>query len=129
MDFTPAASSRMQRGALIALLLGILALQVDWASLRCPLLDRFRPLPPEVGNPSRCARLTGPVGAEDAVVLEGSPTVLLLSELDGACVELTTAEVGGGPENAPNGAIWALELQDEAPRLTRLEVPLLQEHV
>lgn len=105
--------------------LGLLLKEFELLAFRLPVHDWILS-PPDLPEPTGCQRLKGPVGAEDAVVLEGTPPVIITGELDAGAHEMTRLELHGtSASTSPRGTLWAIDrLTDPTPRLTRLDVPL-----
>ena len=120
--------------AIVVVALAILGTEVDIVACRLLFLDfgswwaRYV-ITESIAEvePKGCQRLTGPVGAEDAVLLKGDgPPVIIVGELDAAVHEFTSLEEHGtSASTSPRGALWAIDrLERATPRLTRLDVPL-----
>ena len=134
------AVTSARRGVVVAavfVLLGALLLaEVDLVALR--ILHQDLIVGPRVSEPSGCFRLTGPVGAEDAVVMFGMPPavreiaglpnddVIITGELDAGTHEFTNlADHGTAASTSPPGTLWVIDrLDEERPRLSPLKVPL-----
>ena len=99
--------------------------ELDLATLQIPFHHVFGPAP-TLTEPQGCLRLRGPIGAEDAVVLSGSPPVIITGELDAGAHEFTNLGMHGtSASTSPSGTLWALDrlLAGPRPRLTPLVVP------
>ena len=139
MGLIPAAGAAVQgaKAAAVFVAVGILAVEIDLQALRVPYLNMVDP--PVFEEPVGCVRLRGPVGAEDAVLLESYlpmivdgvhypelPPIIITGELDAAAHEFTNEqEHGTSAATSPRGSLWAIDRLDApTPRLTRLTVPL-----
>eukprot|EP00966_Prymnesium_polylepis_P232070 5368715-Prymnesium_polylepis.1 len=124
-DAPPPRPTSLLPLAVLAVSVGYALKEIDYKALGVYARDRF--VGPEVlTEPEGCIRLTGPIGAEDAVVLDGAPPIIIAGELDAGVHEFTNLnEHGTSASTSPRGALWTLDrLSDPTPRLTRLEVPL-----
>ena len=117
--------------AVAAVLIGCLDGQFfDVYALWLPIHD-FTFTPPSASKEPNCVRLRGPVGSEDAVILEGDllegeEPIIIAGELDAIAHEFTNRQRHGTDASpSPRGALFAVDrLSRSIPRLTRLEVPL-----
>lgn len=126
----------MLRTLLSAVLIGVIAFvlsEIDVYALRIYYHDGPSYMTPHdvvarvaASEPTNCKRLPGPIGAEDGVLLSGTPSIILTSELDAAVHEFTNlADHGTAASTAPTGTLWAIDRLDKSlPRLTPLNVPL-----
>ena len=117
----------------ISILVAFLLAEVDLVALRILAQDARSWLAPDAvveevkaAEPKDCQRLRGPIGAEDAVLLDGNPPIIVLSELDAGVHEFTNIkEHGTCASTSPPGTLWAIDqLSTSSPRLIQIDVPL-----
>ena len=94
----------------LIVVIAILYNEVDIDAFRLPVHDLVEAHVRKPKPEPACTRLRGPIGAEDAVVLGGSPPVLILSELDAGVHEFTNLEEHGtSASTSPRGTLWAID--------------------
>lgn len=118
-------ASRQLPLTLLAVTIGLVLKELDFVALRVAWYEHFQHSP-SLPEPHGCQRLRGPIGAEDAVLLQTDPPILITGELDALAHEFTNQEDHGiSASSSPPGSLWAIDrLAAPTPRLTRLQVPL-----